>query len=399
MAGRREGSVRQLLLLALLFFSGMPVLALLIVLLPFVQPGTLLTGRFLATLSTLLGVGGVAVWFGGNYIARRVARPLSDLQDMVSRVTGGDLTVTVPEEGYREARELGQAFNAMASSLRRIVGSVTEHAGGFSGTASRIDAIARESAAMAAREAASVAETTATIEELTYSFQSVARGAQHVQDIAADSLASAEAGVELARKAAIGVSGVAAGANGVSQAAEDLAEMASRIDEVTRLIKSVVEETKILALNAAIESARAGENGNGFAVVAREIRKLAESTGSSAGHISRVVADITAATRELKGIADSQADEVAASSQEVEGMVGVFGAILDRLEETARSAAEISAAARQQQSAAEQVVSAMQEVRNASAASADAVRGITEATHAIEEQASTLTGSMGGFRV
>ncbi len=278
------------------------------------------------------------------------------------KIAAGDLTVRAPETGYREAVQMGIAFNAMTVEVRDLLARVGSSANMLDGVAHDIAEASHSEADTATSQASAVAQATATIEELTHSFGAVADGARRVLDIAEDSLEAAQQGRGHIETSVINVEMLAGGSVAVAQGAEHLGEVAEDISQVTTLISAIAEQTKILALNAAIEAARAGEAGKGFGVVATEIRTLADSVSSSAGHIASLVDGIQGASRILTETANSQGDSATNTVQSAAQTRRSFDDILEQMERTAHAAREIAAAAQEQQAASRQIVEVMQQV-------------------------------------
>jgi methyl-accepting chemotaxis protein len=350
---------------------------------------------FVGVLATAL----LFVSLGARLSAQRVARPLEKLSTAVSEVASGNLTASVPEEGYREAAEVGNSFNSMTASLRDLIGAVN-------GTASRLDSVsrqigeaAREEAETVTREASSITEVTATVEELTRSFQAVADGAGRVLEIADDALETAQQGNEQVQTGGAAIDRLASGSLLVREAADQLAQVATDIGQVTSIIGTIAEQTKILALNAAIEAARAGEQGKGFGVVASQIRELADSTSRSVGRISALVNGIQQASGLLTTTAEQQENAAHEGVMVSSQSMAAFGEILRHMEKTATAAREIAAAAGEQRTAAEQVVQVMHEVSASSTQTAGAARALAESAADVEREADQLHDGLRGFRI
>jgi methyl-accepting chemotaxis protein len=331
-------------------------------------------------------------------VSRALTRPLAGLGEAAATVATGDLTAQVPALGYKEARELGNAFNTMTGGLRTIIAQVEQSVMQLRSVSGEITAASRSSAEHATHQASSVAQTTATLQELTASFQAVADGARRVLDVAEDALESAQGGVGAVDKTHEAMDELTTGAQSMAEAATAMTEVAADITEMTGIITGIAEQTKILALNAAIEAARAGEAGKGFAVVSTEIRTLADSVGRSAGRISDLVAGIQSASTRLQDEAARQRllteDTVSASRESRDA----FGLIVRQMEDTAFAAREITDATVQQKRASDQLVQAMQQVSLSSNETAAAAKQLADSADSVETEAESLMSVLTRFR-
>lgn len=361
---------------------------------PYINSSWRFTFIFLGVLAAAIGLAVVFAYFASY----RATEPLRGVSKAAEKLAVGDLTVTVPAGGYREAIVLAGAFNKMTDSLRGILAHIGGATGKLDTVSGEIATASQDSADSATAQASSVAEATATVEELTRSFSAVADGARRVLDIAEDSLEVAENGREKVEHGADAVERLAAGSAGVRQAAEDLATVAEDIGHVTFVIGSIAEQTKILALNAAIEAARAGTAGKGFAVVSAEIRTLAESVSESVGRISSLVGAIQESSRVLARTAEQQATLAEENVHNASGNRAAFDDIYDQMTRTAASAREIATAATQQQAAATQIVDVMHQLSSSVSATAASARQLADSARDIKGESRSLTDSMRGFK-
>jgi methyl-accepting chemotaxis protein len=220
----------------------------------------------------------------------------------------------------------------------------------------------------------------------------VENGANHAQQIAHEGSAMMAKSIEATRRIEEAVASSTTTINSLSQSFD-------KVGEITRVIKDIAEQTNLLALNAAIEAARAGEQGRGFAVVADEVRKLAERTASS-------TADISSMLETIKG--SSSAAVTAIGKIEHEVTTGAdynrsTGETLSRIVEAAagvsESAHQIAEAVKEQSTASEDIASNMEKISSLTEQNNVSIREVDDAAKAMSVTASELQRLVGQFKV
>jgi PAS domain S-box-containing protein len=222
----------------------------------------------------------------------------------------------------------------MYEEMKRMVNHIHNAGLQISTASAQIRSASEEQATGAAEQSSGVSEVTTTIEELNTTATRIAKNAETVARLAGDTLS--------------GMQEINVKVNDTARKILALGEKSQSIGNITKLIDDIADQTNLLALNAAIEAARAGEVGRGFAVVAQEVRKLAERSSESTEEIRQII-------NEIQG-------ETNATIMSIEGSTNWVKKGLDMIEETAKSAKEISIATQQQKFASEQVVQAMREI-------------------------------------
>ncbi len=245
--------------------------------------------------------------------------------------------------------------------------------------AAQLSAASQQQASGATEQASAVSEVSSTIEELGYTARQIAGASDQVTGAAQQTLQSLASGQQAVDEAIHGLERIKIRVQEVSARVLSLGERSQHISEIIALIDDVSDETHLLALNAAIEAAGAGEHGRRFAVVAAEVKSLANRTLAAAREVKGVIAEIQAATNASVLATEDSVKEVEQgvslahrAGQEMDSIV-VLG------ERTAQLAQEISLATAQQQTASEQVVETMREIAEVSRQTASGSRQTAEA--------------------
>lgn len=247
-------------------------------------------------------------------ISRRLVRAIDKSLGVLERVSEGDLRDSISVGGDQEIRRLLRATQNMQDRLKVTVGHLL-HANGLLGHAS--GHLATSSATVAGdteRQRAQTAHVAASIESLTGGINRVADRAHEARRTAETARANSDEGGAVVTRAVSQIMVVSQQVSATTKEMEALSQRANEVSRIVITIKGIADQTNLLALNAAIEAARAGEQGRGFAVVADEVRKLAESTSVATDEISGMLDRMREATRQVAAHMQHSQTQVSASA-------------------------------------------------------------------------------------
>ncbi|KOS62600.1 methyl-accepting chemotaxis protein [Lysinibacillus agricola] len=342
---------------------------------------------------------GISLMF---YVQRTISRPLKSVVIAANNIANGELYhQDISHQSKDEIGQLSTAFNAMKDSLRSLLTHIQGNAEHLSASAEELSASTEEISASAEEVTVRINETanaasTATIaaNESAYAMDETAVGVQRIAEATQQLHQSAVTTSELANDGNSTVDEAQQQMNVIydsTQMINDLVQKLSKqseeIGHITTVITAITDQTNLLALNAAIEAARAGEHGKGFAVVADEVRKLAEESKQSANQIVVLTQEIQEDTLNVeKAVEDglqSVTDGVKIigdAGNSFEAIVKAINTMTDQIEDISATSEEISASA-------EQVAASVAEIAHGASSSAANTQIVAEAS---KEQAATM---------
>jgi methyl-accepting chemotaxis protein len=363
-----------------------------------------------------------------RYVARRVTTPAAELARAAERVAAGDLTVFKAEsEGDDEMGRLSRAAESMVLELRRLVLAIRESAGETAAMSAQITAGTEQMSAAASQMAGTSGDLSTQASDMARSIAESAvdaatlmRNATHLSQGARDGVernsrlrALAAANRERLDASSAALASVAADAGRSAASAEALAAASQEIGAFVTLVRRIARQSKLLALNASMEAARAGAQGEGFAVVAAEIRKLSTSSAEAAERTEATVHGILARVEESRAASQRTRDTVSAVELATKSALESFGqverAVRDaegwthEIERTAAESTEliVQATLRLDQLAhgTENFAAAMQQVAAASEEQSASTQQIAAAASTLAEASRRLLGLVSSFRL
>ncbi len=297
---------------------------------------------------------------GRAAFAARAAADHVALLGAFRELGAGDLVRA--DERARSLSELGPAVARAAAGVGGRVERLQESSLAVAGAAEGVEKGAGSLAAGAAQQAAAAGEVTAAMEELARTASDIAEHAERQSWLVAKAQDQGAAGAAAVEEAVAGVTAVESRIADVTARADTLGSRSREIFRVLELISEIAQETHLLSLNAALEAAAAGERGKRFAVVAGEVRVLAERVRDSVSSVRSQVEEFASAIRSTVVATEEGSKEVARVLEEARAATTALDGLRDALEQSAGASRQISSVTRQQTAATEEVVSTLREL-------------------------------------
>ena len=257
----------------------------------------------------LILIGAVLLGALGLSIIRGVHRSVDELRGvMVKMSADGDLMARARIYGQDEIGQAATAFNALIDGFAGIIRQVIGHAGTVSGTAAQLSAATSQISQGSQAQSEAAASTAAAVEQITVSINSVAANTEDVRKLSEKSLSQTRQGNQNVTEMIGEIHSVQEAVNQIANSVKEFVDSTRAIAGMTQQVKEIADQTNLLALNAAIEAARAGEQGRGFAVVADEVRSLAERTQNSLTEINATIQSINQATADASSEMNHQTE-------------------------------------------------------------------------------------------
>jgi len=345
----------------------------------------------------------VAIILAVTYMLLRniVLQPMAKMSEISRDIAKGegDLTKRVPADGHDEIAQMGQYFNEFIEKLQHMIKKVAHVTDKVASASVELSATAEEISKGTDTLTSRASQTAAAVEEMNATVGQVAQNSGKAASLAQDTVKTAQEGGTVVSSTISGMQQLSEAVSNSATIISDLGKSSDQIGEIVRTIEDIADQTNLLALNAAIEAARAGEQGRGFAVVADEVRKLAERTTKATKEIGDMIRQIQQDTRGAVDSMQQGTQKVTAGVDLVNKTGEALSQIVRMVSESADMIRQIAVASEEQSVATQQIASDIENVAKVTKESSSGAHESAKASQDLSQLAVELQGIVGGFKL
>jgi methyl-accepting chemotaxis protein len=333
------------------------------------------------------------------WLTRSITKPLSEGVFVAQRISEGDLTARIEAVGTDETGQLMGALKNMVSKLQNIIGEVKTAAKNIASSSRELKENAELMSKGAGEQASRATQVATASEEMSQTVLDIAKNTSSIETSAIDTTKLAKDGEIVVNRSVDKVKSIAQTIDQSAQLVKSLGERSNQIGEIVNVINDIADQTNLLALNAAIEAARAGEQGRGFAVVADEVRKLAERTGNSTSEIGDMVKSIQNEVHQVVVSMENITKEVKAGVDLSTQAGDVLRSIVESADKLHLMVQQIASATEEMASTSEEINKDIEMISSLSADTSGNSGKIAKASNELSQLSVNLEGVIQGFIV
>jgi len=336
---------------------------------------------------------------GLNQTFDNVVAPINEAAEVLGQMATGDLTVRMQGNYKGDLEKLKNDINKLGDSLSDLINQVTESVENTASAALEISSTAESLAASSQEQSAQTDEVASAVEEMSRTVTENAMSATRTAEVAQTNGQIAKEGADVVKQTVAKMRDIANVVKNSAINIQKLGDSSKEIGEIISVIDDIADQTNLLALNAAIEAARAGEQGRGFAVVADEVRKLAERTTEATKQIATMIKGIQNETEQAVQVMNKGTDEVQSGIEYADRAGDSLNSILSSTQEVLDMINQIAAASEEQSATSEQISKNVMSISKVTAEAAQRIEDVARTSGELARMTEHLKNLMSSFQV
>ena len=337
--------------------------------------------------------------FFSTFISRSVRKPVAELKGVLEKVAQGDLSVDIKVESKDEIGMISQSLKDALSSIKSLIAKSKTISSSLASSSEELSATTEEISRNLKSQTERASQIASAAEEMSQTVVDIAKNASNIAEVSVTTAGVAKEGKDMTIKTANEIKVIEDAISKLSEVINILGDRSRQIGEIVTVIKDIADQTNLLALNAAIEAARAGEQGRGFAVVADEVRKLAERTAKATDEIAEMIRGIQSEVDVAEGSMEDATKKVASGVELSQKAANILGQILGKAQELQSMIQQIASATEEMSSVTDHITQDIGSIAEGSKEISLAVDQSAQTASDIARLGGELNTAIGRFKV